>query len=105
MNEVLDNVESFDDAPEKPSIQKYWSYLLCFSLLSCLGVLFIPAIELKIVMLSISISLIIISLNKIISHDSELTQWYKENPDQIPDKMKKKKYRSSAKARTISIKK
>lgn len=93
---------------EKPVLSKGWSWLLTFSFLSCLGVLFISAVELKIILISVSASLILVSLYKIIGYDGEVNRWYAENPHLIPEKKSrrgKSKGKKNIKARTISIKK
>ena len=103
--ENIENSEGNEVSARKPKLNKYWSYALTFSLLALLGVLFIQATEIKIGLLSISVSLIIVSLNKIISYDKVLADWYRENPDKIPDRMKKKKYRKSRRKTSAKLKK
>lgn len=108
MSDYAENIEENEGKEvrvTKPKLNKYWSYLLTFSLLSLLGVLFIQATEIKIAMISVSVSLIIVSLNKIISHDKVVADWYRENPDKIPEKMKKKRYRKTAKNTSVKLKK
>ncbi|MCM8525125.1 MAG: hypothetical protein NE327_01320 [Lentisphaeraceae bacterium] len=92
--ELQDIVLSKPDATAKPVLHAAWPALLVISILTCIGIPFIPAAE-RVLLGSFVLCSAIWSTYKIFKYEKDIHQWYVDNPEFAP---KKKKSRRRAKA-------
>ena len=90
--ELQDIVLSKPDATAKPVLKMVWPILLVVSILTCIGIPFIPAAE-RVLLGSFVLCAAIFSTYKIFCFEKNITQWFIDNPEFAP-KAKKKRHRT-----------
>lgn len=96
--ELQDMVLSKPDATAKPLLHTLWPVLLVSSILTCVGIPFIPSAE-RVLLGSFVLCSAIWSTYKIFKYEKDIHQWYIDNPEFAK---KKKMRKSRKKARTPS---
>lgn len=92
--ELQDIVLSKPDATAKPLLNTAWPVLLVVSILTCIGIPFIPTAE-RVLLGSFVLCSAIWSTYKIFKYEKDIHQWYVDNPEFAP---KSKKVRRKAKS-------
>lgn len=90
--ELQDIVLSKPDASAKPVLKTIWPVLLVVSILTCIGIPFIPAAE-RVLLGSFVLCAAIFSTYKIFCFEKNINQWFIDNPEFAP-KAKKKSSRT-----------
>lgn len=96
IEELQDIVLSKPDATAKPKLHNIWPVLLVSSILTCIGIPFIPAAE-RLLLGSFVACAAIWSTYKIFRYEKEIHQWYIDNPEFAKKKNKNKTRRPSSK--------
>lgn len=92
--ELQEIVLSKPDATAKPQLNTVWPVLLVVSILTCIGIPFIPAAE-RVLLGSFVLCAAIFSTYKIFKFEKDIARWYMDNPEFAP-KSKKKRTRTKS---------
>ena len=102
--ELQDIVLSKPDATAKPVLHTAWPVFLVISILTCIGIPFIPAAE-RVLLGSFVLCAAIWSTYKIFKYEKDIHQWYVDNPEFAPKKKKTARRRAkSASGKPIKVK-
>ena len=100
---LQDVVLSKPDASAKPKLHTAWPVLLVVSILTCIGIPFIPAAE-RLLLGSFVLCAAIFSTYKIFKFEKDLHQWFIDNPEFAPKKKKKRRRAKTAGGKPIRVK-
>jgi hypothetical protein len=88
--EVLEDIVlTKPDASAKPKLHAIWPILMVVSILSCIGIPFVPVAE-RILIITLASCFSIISVFMIFRFERLLQKWYIDNPEFTPANMKKR---------------
>jgi len=103
VEELQDIVLSKPDATAKPKLHTAWPVLLVVSILTCIGIPFIPEAE-RLLLGSFVLCAAIWSTFKIFRYEKEIHQWYIDNPEFAKKKKNKTRRPRSKSGKPVKVK-
>ena len=103
IEELQDIVLSKPDASAKPKLHTAWPVLLVISILTCIGIPFIPEAE-RLLLGSFVLCAAIWSTYKIFRYEKDIHQWYVDNPEFAPKKRSRRRTAKTKRGKPVRVK-